>query len=305
VSGIERASRGLADLPRIVDLLLVCASAGYVDMELRSIELRTMLSHPRFDPRRTLLIEDGTGDLLAFAVLWQGQYLGMLVHPRARGVLEERVVGWAAARVLELAGSAPAPALWALCRSDDDLLRAVYQRGGFEMADTELRLERLLDQPISKPVIPAGFEIRPLDPDRELDEWCALYAGALGDRPAPLEKWRAYRQDADYDHDLDLVAVGPDGSLAAMCTCTIAQAEAHHLQVREGRTEPIAVRAADRGIGLGRAIVLAGLHALRERGMDVARLTTEPDSQVAHHLYASLGYRHIYDAHWYAREVTR
>jgi ribosomal protein S18 acetylase RimI-like enzyme len=283
MNGIERACGGASDLPRVVELLLECAAAGYVDMELRSIELRTLLRSPQLDRRRTLLIEDDTGSLLAFAILWQGRYLGMLVHPRARGALETRVIGWAATRMRELAGPTPAPDLWALCRSDDELLRRVYQRGGFELVDTEL-------------------QIRPLDPQRDLDEWLALYAGALGNRPAPLEKWRAYRDDPDYDRELDLVAIGPDGGIAAMCTCTIALAEARRLPVREGRTEPVAVRATDRGLGLGRAIVLAGLHLLRDRGMDVARLTTEPDSEVAHRLYASLGYRHIYEAHWYARD---
>lgn len=270
-----------------------------MDMELHSTGLRMTFASSAFDAgRHTLLIEEGER-LRAFAILWQGRYLGMLVHPAARGTLEDAILDWAEGR-LRTDGVAT---LVALCRSDDALTRAIYARRGFTLGEEELRMGRPLDVPVPVPSFPDGFTLRALDAPRELDEWLALYAEAFGPRESALRKWRAFRDDPDYDPALDLVAVDRDNRLAAACTCAIARAELAAIRPREGRTEPVMVRENCRGIGLGRAMVLAGLGALRDRGIELATLTTEADNPVAHRLYESLGYRLLYTACWYARAV--
>ena len=295
------ASRAAAtdDVPRIIDLLVACEAAGHVDMELRSTELRMTLGNPAFDiARYTLLVEDD-GRLLAFALLWQGRYLGMLVHPAARGALEDRIIDWAEGAVRD----DDAASLVALCRSDDALSRATYERRGYVLGEEELRMGRPLDAPAPAPSFPPGFTLRALDARRELDEWLALYADAFGPLESALRKWRAFRDDSDYDPALDLVVADTAGWLAAVCTCSIARAELAAIRPREGRTEPVMVRERYRGIGLGRAVVLAGLTALRERGIELATLTTEADNAVAQRLYGSLGYRLLYTACWHERAV--
>lgn len=287
------------DLPRIIDLLLTCQAAGSVDMELHSTGLRLTFANPAFDPRRyTLLIEEGER-LRAFALLWSGRVLGMLVHPEARGTVEDGILDWVEGRLLE---DGVATSI-VLCRSDDALTRAIYERRGFTVGEEELRMGRPLDVPVPAPAFPDGFTLRTLGVDRELDEWLALYAEAFGPRESTLRRWRAFRDDPDYDNALDLVAVDRDGRLAGVCTCSIDTAELAVIRPGEGRTEPVIVRADCRGIGLGRAIVLAGLGALQDRGIELATLTTESDNLVAHRLYESLGYRLLYTACWYRRAV--
>ncbi len=285
------------DLPRIIELLLACEAAGQADMELRSTELRMTLGNPAFDIRRyTSLVEDEER-LLAFGLLWQGRYLGMLVHPVARGALEDGILDWAEATVRDDG----AASVVALCRSDDALTRATFEQRGYVLGEEELRMGRTLDAPVPAPSFPPSFTLRTLDARRELDEWLALYTDAIGPRESALRKWRAYRDDPDYDAALDLVVADRDDRLAAVCTCSIAMAELAAVRPREGRTEPVMVREDYRGIGLGRAVVLAGLTALRERGIELAALTTEADNLVAHRLYESLGYRLLYTACWYER----
>ena len=87
------------NLPRILDLLLTCEAAGHVDMELHSTGLRLTLTNPAFDVGRYTLPIEEDGRLLGFGVLWRGRVLGMLVHPAARGRLEERMLDWALATV--------------------------------------------------------------------------------------------------------------------------------------------------------------------------------------------------------------
>lgn len=300
-----RSYAGDADLARVIDLLLACRRAGYVDMELRSIELRILLRSGYFPVERwTLIVEDEAGEWLAFAMLWQGTHLAMLVHPSVRGRVEGEVLGWAAETVRRDGGAE----LWALCRDDDRFGCELLEEQGFAVGDTELRMGRSLDLPVPDPIVPQGFRIRGLNPDRELDDWLAMYAETIGEREHALRKWRAIRAEPDYEPGLDLVAVAPDGGLAGACTCIIARVEAEHDRRNDrlsvGRTEPIMVRASYRRRGIGSALVLTGLRLLQVRGMDLAMLTTEPDNIAAHRIYESLGYRTLYSARFYRKALV-
>lgn len=292
---------GEADLPAVWDLLLHCQAAGHVDMDVYSTKLRIYLHDPTFDTTRlTILAEDEAGALAAFAALWRGTFLMLLVHPNQRGQLEPRLFAWAEQAAMAIASGR----FWAPCRDDDPLGCALYERGGFVLDDEELRMGRALDEPIAEPHVPDGFTIRPLAGVREVQAWNDLYREAFGSSHATLlSRHEAVMGDTDYDPALDLVAVDAEGHLAAMCYCAIPSVEAASAAGKEGRTEPIAVSAGYRGQGLGRAIVLRALHLLRERGMARAVLTTEVGNHIAHHLYASLGYRLLYTARWYARHL--
>lgn len=299
-----RPYAGETDLARVIDLLLECRRAGYVDMELRSIELRMLLRSGHFPVERwTLVVGAPAGEWLAFAMLWRGTHLALLVHPSARGQVEREILGWAAETVREAGGAE----LWALCRDDDRLGCELLEAQGFTVGDTELRMGRSLDVPAPDPIVPQGFRIRGLDPDRELDDWLRMYAETIGEREHMLRKWRAIRAEPDYEAGLDLVAVAPGGELAGACTCIIARAEAEHDRRHDrmtvGRTEPVMVRAPYRRRGLGSALVTTGLRLLQVRGADVAMLTTEPDNAVAQRIYESLGYRTLYSARFYRKSL--
>ncbi|MGA7673276.1 MAG: GNAT family N-acetyltransferase [Nitrolancea sp.] len=300
-----RPCSGPADLAGIIELLLACQLHGYAEAELRSIELRVFLNNPALDVNRlTLLLEDGEPLPAAFAVLWQGRYLGMLVRPDQRGRLETRVIEWAVeqARASDWP-SGRQPTLTALCRDDDALSREIYESIGFSLRDLELRMVRDLHEPIPEPTFPEGFTLRTLDSTTELKDWLRLYSNEIGDRAPILERWRRTRDDEDHDQSLDLVAVDQSGKLAAMCYCSIPSIETARNEVKEGRTEPIAVAEPYRRRGLGRAMVLSGLNLLKERGMDQVLLTTESDNLPAHRLYESLGYRVTYNACWYVKPI--
>jgi putative transposase len=297
----RRPYDGEADLPAVLDLLVRCQAAGSVDMEVYSTRLRIALRDPAFDVAHlTLLVEDEVGTLSGYAALWRGTVLLVLVHPRHREALEPELVAWA----MQAATACASAQVWIPCRADDALGCSIYEQGGFELADEELRLSRALEEPIAQPALPPGFSIGPLAGLHEVPAWNELYREAFG--PAHmtlLSQHQTVMGDSDYDPALDLVARDADGHLAAICYCAIPSVEAAHTAVKEGRTEPIAVREQYRGQGLGRAIVLSGLHLLREHGMARAMLTTEVGNHHALRLYAALGYRLHSTAHWYLRAV--
>lgn len=287
------------DLDRVFDLLGACRRAGYVDMELLSTNLRLTVANPDFDRSQTLLVER-EHRLVAFALLWQGRYLGMLVEPGSRGSLEPRVLAWAE-RQMTTAGEFAR--LVMLCRDDDRLMVRFCEERGFVIDDDELRMGRALDDSLAEVATPPGFVIRPLRRAAELDDWLALYAEAFGPRIAKLRHWRSMRDDPDHDPEFDLIAVTHTGQLSGMCYCSIASFEASVDAVVDGRIEPIAVARGFQRQGLGRALVSAGLAALRSRGAGVATLTTESDNVEAHRFYRALGYRELYWARWYGRDL--
>jgi len=285
------------DYTRLFDLLGACLVSGRVDAELLSTNLRLTLSNPAFDRSDTHVIE-ADGSLAAFAILWQGYALGMLVHPARQGQLEPRLLDWAERR--HAAGTTERRMV-VLSRDDDTFLRDLLEQRGYQIRDEELRMGRDLGGDLPDLSPPAGITIRPLASDAELDDWLALYAEAFGPRPNKLRHWRAMRADPDHRPALDLVAVASDGRLAGFCYCSIAGFEASNLPNAPGRTEPIAVSGHARGQGLGRALVVAGLRALQHEGASAVLLTTEADNAGAHRLYSSLGYRELYRARWYHR----
>lgn len=288
------------DLPGILALLVAAKNAGTVDLELRSSVLRVVLRDPRFDAQRlTLLVRDERG-LVGFGILWRGRYLGFVVHPRTRGVIERAILDWASSAVAEARSAGSDAPLWALCRSDDTTTRAILEAAGYTLADEELRMTRNLRDPIMEAPTPPGFTIRALRGADELPAWIALYEETFGRGSATVARREATMRDGDYLAELDLVAVDASGAMAAMCTCSVAGYEAAHCRAREGKLGPIAVDARFRRRGLGRAIVTCGMRLLRGRGLDHAVLDTDIGNHSAHGFYASLGFRADYTACWYA-----
>src|SRR5689334_7687126 len=122
--GTLRPYAGERDLPAIMDLLIACQAAGYVDMEVYSTKLRIRLREPGFDAARfTALVEDSDGCLQGFAALWRGRFLAVLAHPRSREALESELIAWARRAAAE---GGLSERIWAACRDDDPTGRAIY-----------------------------------------------------------------------------------------------------------------------------------------------------------------------------------
>ena len=94
-----------------------------------------------------------------------------------------------------------------------------------------------------------------------------------------------------------------DGRLAGFCWTKIHPATDADPEL--GEIFVIAVDPDFHGLGLGRALTLAGLTSLAERSVTVGKLHVEHDNVAARSLYESLGF-HTYDAHcwWSLAEVA-
>jgi len=190
--------------------------------------------------------------------------------------------------------------LWA--HKHDGLRRDLLARRGYTLGKhPEYQRRRSLDRPIPDFQLPAGYTVRALGdvtehPARSWVSWRAFHP----DEPdAQYEGWTWYHnvQRAPlYRRDLDLVAVAPDGELAAFCTVWFDDV------TRTAAFEPVGTHPDHQRRGLGRALMAEGLRRAARLGATLC--TVGSYSEAAGALYASVGFTE-YDLSepWVRREA--
>ena len=160
--------------------------------------------------------------------------------------------------------------------SQDTALHQTLTQRGFQRVDRpgeqEYQHRRLLDLPLPPPIKLPDYTIRPLGAGLEFLERC--YASGLGFHDDDIQAARDNRDHPDwyrhiqsaplYRRDLDLVVIASDGSVASFCTIWFDDVS------RTAYFEPVATVPAHRQRGLGKAMMIEGLHRLKQMGCKVA-----------------------------------
>lgn len=155
-------------------------------------------------------------------------------------------------------------------------------------------MERPLAGPLPEPGGPAGLVIRPLAGDDEAAARAEALAAAFGAPPQP-ERYRQLMRAPGYTRDLDIVAVAPDGRLAAFAMCWVDTGN------KTGQFEPVGTAPAFRGRGAARAVLHEGLRRMRQRGAERAIVIVDAEEQAACRLYESAGFEQRWGLTLYAR----
>ncbi len=146
---------------------------------------------------------------------------------------------------------------------------------------------RALDGPLPDAPLPAGFQVRALAEHgeeslraaAEREVWLQYTVGNIsGDDHAALMRLPGY------DRELDIVAVGADGVIAAYANCWLDPAN------RIGDFGPVGALPAYRRRGLTRAVMLEGLRRMQAAGMNRACVSTTHTNTAARTLYESIGF---------------
>jgi GNAT superfamily N-acetyltransferase len=176
--------------------------------------------------------------------------------------------------------------LWA---HEGDALRRdlLVRRGYVRHGAPEYQRRRPMDQPIPEFRPAEGYTIRSLGDEGELParSWVSWRAFHSDEPDEKYEGWEWYRnvQRAPlYCRDLDLVAVAPDGELAAFCTVWFDDV------TRTASFEPVGTHPAHRRKGLSKALLAEGLRRVERLGATLA--TVGSYSEAAGALYASVGF---------------
>ena len=300
---VERAFDRERDVDGVLDLRRGWRASEPADRYPTARRLRLLISSRLYAPGRNARVwvkgqggqdgQDVDGRVVGFAMLNQRSEgnpsvgLTAIALPEARGSgIAAAQVGWAVTRAGEIAAElGRAVTLEMAIAEGDARAAALLERFGFlRQAARNVYMERALEEPLPVPVAPAGYTIRPLDGEGELEAYAALY----GFTPMAREYLLALLADPRYAH---LVAVTPDGALAGFCECEVSAEEWEPTGERVGWIEYVGTREDQQRRGLGAALTLAGLWQLREWGAETARLVTMSANERAQRVYTRLGFR--------------
>jgi ribosomal protein S18 acetylase RimI-like enzyme len=188
----------------------------------------------------------------------------------------------------------------ASCRAEDlEQLRFLEKFGFVREAIRSLKYSRSLAEPIDEFPFPPGFSLRSATGENEVDALVALHRAAFGTDNMTVEERLAIMRAPQYIPDLDFVAVAPNGDLSAFCICGFDESNG-----QIGFTDPIGTHPNYQRLGLGKAIVSAGLRAIQSRGATVAELGTSSTNIPMQKLAERLGFACISESIWFSKKVS-
>ena len=259
-------------------------------------------------PDNTGLWVNPAGQLVAWAVMqvpfWTIDYA---YHPDGDSNLHRWLLVWAdhrARQVLDTPSGRPCWFVMVLANQTDrirDLEEAGFasQANAGEDAWSKVLMQRSAQIPVADCALAAGFIIRPLAGEKEVEAYVQLHQSIFSSKNM-TDGWRARTlRRSEYLADLDLVAVAPDGGLAAFCVCWLSKdSEGRPI----GQIEPLGVHEDFRRLGLGRAILSEGQRRLYLCGAERVYVETDKYRNAVLELYEAVGFHRVQDVLVYRKD---
>lgn len=302
----SRSYSDATDLTAMLDLLVAVRSAEHVSDYPGVVDLREMLSLTPVQDNTRLWFDAGD-HLIGFAFVDPYHNLRFeFDHSAANLALEQAIVAWGETCLRHtLQTSNESWQLDASCRADNAERIALLERHGFVRQElSSLQFIRPLDEPIPPLNLPPGFTLRCAAGEHEAEALVALHRAAFGTDHMTIAERQAMMRVPEYDAELDLLVVGPDGRLAAYCFCSISQEENERTGRNEGYTDPIATHPDYQRRGLAKALLLTGLHKLKQRGIAAAALGTSSKNKAMQNLAQAVGFRVRSTTLWFSKPVS-
>ncbi len=242
------------------------------------------------------LWHDDEGKLVGYAILGEDPSFDCQVLPEYEwSGIEVEALAWAETRLAGLRKHDPkrwGGNLVSGARQDNADRIAFLERHGFRFCGdfAEVNMLRSLDEPIPDPVVPIGCQVRAVAEADEISNraaaqrevWHPWTVGNVSD-----EDYARFMRLPGYNRDLDVIAVTPDGVIAAYVNGWIDPIN------RIGDFGPVGALPAYRRQGLTRAVLLEGLRRMQMRGMDRVCISTGVSNTPALRLYESIGFKPV------------
>ena len=302
----SRTYSGVKDLQSMLDLLVAVRPADRITDYPSMVDLHETLALTHVQDN-TRLWFDAQDQMVGFAFVDHYYTLRFEFDQQAaQPDTESEIVAWGVAcirRAIQKNGESRT--LDAGCHDDNIERIALLERHGFlRQKGHALHMVRSLNEPIPNPQVPAGFGIRHVTGEHEVEALVSLHRAAFGTENMTVQERLAMMGVPEYDSELDLLAIAPDGRFAATCMCSISQEENALTGRNEGYTDPIATHPDFQRRGLARALLLTGFLRLKQRGMDVAALGTGSENVAMQRTAQAVGFRVQSTTLWFSKPVT-
>jgi GNAT superfamily N-acetyltransferase len=219
-----RSYKGETDWCAIANLIDACETVDRLGEEFSATELKLILNAPKLDKARDVqLWEDGNYKLIGLALLDMpdSQHeidacLGFSLHPNVRGEgLEKDIIKWGQNRLREVGKERNLPAkLRTYTREDKTDKILLLKKQGFEVDRYFLTMARSLAEPIPTPEFPADFALTHVSGEQDIQPWVEMFNQSFIDHwnhhDLTAETVRYWMQDANYQPELDLIAISGD-----------------------------------------------------------------------------------------------
>jgi GNAT superfamily N-acetyltransferase len=214
--------------------------------------------------------------------------------------IEVEAVAWAEARRAELvkrdAQRWSGACVWGARQDDAERIAFLEQHGFSRGEHVEVNLLRSSASPVPATPILAGYLVRAVAESGEMDQRADIerevwqpYSNISGNDYAHLMRLPGYRRE------LDIVAVAPDGALAAYVNGWLDPVN------QIGDFGPVGAREAYRRRGLILAALAEDLRRMRELGVNRVCVSTGESNMPALRLYESLGFSIVNQYHDYRK----
>jgi mycothiol synthase len=258
------------------------------------------------DPRKHVRVWHDGDRLVGYALLGDDAYFDWQVLPEREWTgIEAEALAWAEGLLGELrAGDAERwkGPMMVGTRQDNAERIAFLEQHGFRRGEyVEVNMLRSLEEALPPLDLPGGFHVRSLAGDASevadraaahREVWHPWTVGEVTD-----EQYARFMRMPGYDRDLDVVAVAPDGTIAAYVNGWLDPVN------KIGDFGPVGAREAYRRQGLTRAVLLECMRRMKARGMDRVCVSTGEPNAAARGLYESVGFRIVNRYVEYAREA--
>ena len=302
----QRKYAGKDDLREMIQL-----AREFQEENLHVTDLPYRLSSWALDePENIGLWTDENDRLIAWAVMqtpfWTIDYV---LRPDIESVLHPQVFGWVDQRA-QTSIRTPYwhPAWYVNVFADQNERRQRLKQSGYISqaeagADSwsKVWMERSGKTSVPSYPLPAGFILRSLAGESEVEAYVELHQAVFETKNMTTE-WRMRTlRHPDYRPELDLVAVAPDGRLAAFCIGWLSKSVDGGLR---GQVEPLGCHADFRKFALGRVALCETLRHLLNQGAESIFVETDSYRNTAFRLYESVGFGVVRDVLVYRKDYN-
>ena len=292
------------DLEPLVELINAADAVDQLEWGTSLQELRERFSLPTLKPEDNVFVAQVGERVVGYVRLRleKGEAESVfkiegVVHPEwRRWGIGRRLLQRAHQRAEERQGEVVSETVYfdADCEHEEAGRMALFESFGMRPTRYFLDMAYAPLEDIPEPQFPPGISVRAWVRGQDNEATLAVFNDAFADHwdfiPEPLEEWLHWASRPRFRPELNLLAVAGE-EIAGLCLCDVNEEHIARIGRQEGLVDILGVRRPYRHQGLGRALLLAGLHALKEAGMESAMLGVDAESLTgATRLYESVGF---------------
>jgi mycothiol synthase len=255
------------------------------------------------DQECQMMLWEKDSEILAWAVFQPPWFnLDYAIHPSQVGSsLEKEVFAWGKNEMMEYTKRTGKEFYGSVEFFEDtsnvELTIANLTALGFKKFDWSIiRFEKDLNQELPVPELPDGFSIRPLRGAEEVESYVKLHQLVFKSKEMTMAWRMRILKHPSYIPEIDLVVVDAADNLIGFCVGWLCQ--------EIGQIEPLGVHPDYQGSGLGTALELSALQALRNKGARFIHIDHVSENEKAIALSLKTGFKQINNAVRYFVETS-